>query len=60
MEKMLAGNKQEQNKVTPAYGNGVDNGYDVVDVGANHPEIKYTDEGQGFTDSTDYASALLF
>ena len=24
------------------------------------PEIKYADNGQGFTDSTDYASALLF
>ena len=24
------------------------------------PEIKYADDGQGFTDSTDYASALLF
>ncbi|XP_074623526.1 uncharacterized protein LOC141881640 [Acropora palmata] len=60
MEKMLAGDKQEQKKVAPAYSNGVDDGHDVVDVGVNHSEIKYTDEGQGFTDSTDYASALLF
>lgn len=60
MEKMLADDKQEQKKVAPAYSNGVDDGHDVVDVGVNHSEIKYTDEGQGFTDSTDYASALLF
>ena len=29
-------------------------------VSKSHPEIKYADEGQGFTDSTDNASALLF
>lgn len=35
---------------------------DKSDITANegHSEIKYADEGQGFTDSTDYASALLF
>lgn len=33
--------------------------YDTT-ASKSHPEIKYADEGQGFTDSTDNASALLF
>lgn len=39
--------------------NGNESDHNETDS-ANHPEIKYADEGQGFTDSTDYASALLF
>lgn len=62
MEKILerAGGNQPIQEITPAYSNGLDSEHDASVTVDNHPEIKYTDEGQGFTDSSDYASALLF
>jgi len=62
MEKSLARvGGHEQRSITPSElaSNGDNNSHDVP-ASKSHPEIKYTDEGQGFTDATDYASALLF
>ncbi|KAL9988809.1 hypothetical protein ACROYT_G003297 [Oculina patagonica] len=71
MEKKLAhvgGHKQDSVTQPQPVSNGdrkpVSNGdRNVCDITASkssHPEIKYADEGQGFTDSTGFASALLF
>ena len=62
MEKNLARlGGHEQVSITPPQpvSNGDKNTHDITASGS-HPEIKYADEGQGFTDATDYASALLF
>jgi len=61
MEKELgrAGRNPQHKLVTQPVSNGTRNEHDVTN-GTSEPEIKYADEGQGFTDSTDYASALLF
>ena len=60
MEKKLGrtrGNPPEQ--VTTPVSNGNGSKRDETDS-VNQREIKYADEGQGFTDSTGSASALLF
>lgn len=60
MEKKLGhtgGNPPEQ--VTTPVSNGNTSEHDETDS-VSQPEIKYADEGQGFTDSTGCASALLF
>ena len=60
MEKKLGrtgGNPPEQ--VTTPVSNGNTSEHDETDS-VSQPEIKYADEGQGFTDSTGSASALLF
>lgn len=51
----------EERSMTPSapITNGDINSY-VTPTSKSLPEIKYADEGQGFTDATDYASALLF
>jgi len=51
----------EQRSITPSapVTNG-DNNSHYIPTSKILPEIKYADEGQGFTDATDYASALLF
>ena len=62
MEKSLARvGGREQRSITPSepVSNGDNNLHDIP-ASKSHPEIKYADEGQGFTDATDYASALLF
>ena len=62
MEKNLARVREhEQRSITPSapVSNGDKNSYDIS-TNKSLPEIKYADEGQGFTDATDYASALLF
>lgn len=51
------GKPQDQVTLSITNGNGRD--HDVIDS-SGRPEIKYADEAQGFTDSTDSASALLF
>lgn len=63
MEKKLAhvgGHKQDSVTQPQPVSNGVKNAHDITASKSSHPEIKYADEGQAFTDSTDYASALLF
>ena len=62
MEKNLARvGVHEQRSITPSepVSNSVKNSHDIP-ASKSHPEIKYADKGQGFTDATDYASALLF
>jgi len=62
MEKNLARvGGHEQRSITPSalVTNGDNNSHDIP-TSKILPEIKYADEGQGFTDATDYASALLF
>lgn len=61
MERNLARVRgHEQGSITPSapVTNGDKNSY--ISTSKNLPEIKYADEGEGFTDATDYASALLF
>ncbi|XP_020612402.1 dentin sialophosphoprotein-like [Orbicella faveolata] len=62
MEKNLARvGGHEQRSITPSapVTNGDKNSHDMP-ASKSLPEIKYADEGQGFTDATDNASALLF
>lgn len=62
MEKKLGhGSGQEQGSVTQPQplSNGDNKAHDTT-ASKRHPEIKYADEGQGFTDSSGSASALLF
>lgn len=62
MEKNLArvGGREQVSIMPPQpISNGDKNAHDIA-ASKSHPEIKYADEGQGFTDATDYASALLF
>lgn len=62
MEKNLARvGGHEQRSITPSASvtNGDKNSHDMP-ASKSLPEIKYADEGQGFTDATDNASALLF
>ena len=62
MEKNLARvGGHERRSITPSepVSNGDKNSHDIP-ASNSDPEIKYADEGQGFTDATDYASALLF
>lgn len=62
MEKKLGrvgGHEQGSVKQPQPVSNDDKNVHDIT-ASKSHPEIKYADEGQGFTDSTGYASALLF
>ena len=60
MEKKLGcTGENPQVQVTQSVSNGEKRVHDISN-GENHTEIKYADEGQGFTDATDSASALLF
>lgn len=62
MERNLARVRgHEQRSILPSapVTNGDKYSYDMP-ASKSLPEIKYADEGQGFTDATDYASALLF